>query len=208
MPANLTPAYRAAEARFRAGETMEDKLAALEEMYATILKHKGTEKLRADIKRRMAKLRGKEKQATAGKQTDVYHIVKRGARQIALIGPPNSGISALLARLTSGEGHLERGVISLLREADAVAIALDCSDDALLDHFEDIRAEILTKPAFVVANKIDVSGATENLDVLLDAYGDEFVIHPVSAETGEGIELLKELILELLGNGNGRELHA
>ena len=35
--------------------------------------------------------------------------------------------------------HTEGGVISLARNADAVAIVVDASDDALLDEIEEIR---------------------------------------------------------------------
>lgn len=102
MPANLTPDYLAAEERLREAQTDEEKLEALGEMYATIPKHKGTEHMRADIKRRMSKLREKERQASKkAKRPDEFHVPKEGAGQVALIGPPNSGKSALLARLTS-----------------------------------------------------------------------------------------------------------
>ena len=40
MPANLTPEYLEAERRFKAANTTEEKLAALEEMLATIPRHK------------------------------------------------------------------------------------------------------------------------------------------------------------------------
>jgi ribosome-interacting GTPase 1 len=63
MPANLTPQYRAADAKFKAARSAEEKRAALEEMLATIPKHKGTEKMRADLKRRMARLRQRRKPA-------------------------------------------------------------------------------------------------------------------------------------------------
>ena len=56
MPANLTPQYREAEERFRAAATREEKQVALREMMALLPKHKGTEKLQADIRRRMARL--------------------------------------------------------------------------------------------------------------------------------------------------------
>ena len=107
MPANLTPDYLAAEARFREAQTTEDKLAALDEMYATIPKHKGTEKMRADIKRRISKLREKEKQSgKKGKRFDEFHVEKQGAGQVVLLGPPNSGRSTLLSRLTSAEPQI------------------------------------------------------------------------------------------------------
>ncbi|NLY05973.1 MAG: GTP-binding protein HSR1, partial [Candidatus Atribacteria bacterium] len=55
MPANLTPQYREAEARYRSAKTPEEKFKALEEMLATIPKHKGTEKLQAEIKQKISK---------------------------------------------------------------------------------------------------------------------------------------------------------
>ena len=54
MPANLTPEFKKARERFQKASTPEEKLAALEEMLATIPKHKGTDKMQADIKRRIA----------------------------------------------------------------------------------------------------------------------------------------------------------
>ena len=57
MPANLTPDYERAEAKLRAATTDEERMSALREMFATIPKHKGTEKLQADIKHRISLLR-------------------------------------------------------------------------------------------------------------------------------------------------------
>src|SRR3989304_2216745 len=57
MPANLTPQYLDAEKRYRQAKQPTEKIRALEEMLAQIPKHKGTEKLQADIKRRIAKLK-------------------------------------------------------------------------------------------------------------------------------------------------------
>lgn len=102
MPANLPPDYHEAEQRFREAQTIEEKIAALKEMYAIIPKHKGTEKMRADIKRRLAKLRIEAQQKKkAGKKSDIYHIKKEGAGQAILVGPPNCGKSQLLASLTN-----------------------------------------------------------------------------------------------------------
>lgn len=103
MPANLTPQYLEAEAKFRAAQTTQEKLAALDEMFAVIPKHKGTEKMQADIKRRIAKLRQKEKSAGPTRRGLDLHVEKEGAGQIAIAGPPNSGKSLLLSRLTAAE---------------------------------------------------------------------------------------------------------
>ena len=100
MPANLTPMYRKAEEAFRQAKTTADKIAALEEMYATIPKHKGTEKMQADLKTRMSKLREAGEQHKAHGGVDLFHVEKHGAGQYVLIGLPNCGKSALVGALT------------------------------------------------------------------------------------------------------------
>lgn len=100
MPANLTPVYHAAEERYRQAKTKEEKIAALEEMLAVIPKHKGTDHLQADIKRRIAKLRDEGDEKGGAKSGDPFLIPKEGAGQVVLMGFPNTGKSALVGALT------------------------------------------------------------------------------------------------------------
>jgi ribosome-interacting GTPase 1 len=100
MPANLSPEYLQAEQRFKSAKTTEEKVEALEEMQATIPKHKGTEKMQADIKRRLAKLRTEQAKRPVSRAGLIHRVEKEGAGQVALVGPPNSGKSALVRRLT------------------------------------------------------------------------------------------------------------
>ncbi len=100
MPANLTPEYLEAERRFKAATTTEEKLGALEEMMATIPRHKGTEKMQADLKRRLSKLRTEQARKPVSRAGIIHRIDKEGAGQVALVGPPNSGKSMLVRQLT------------------------------------------------------------------------------------------------------------
>jgi len=100
MPANLTADYLAAEARYRAATTQQEKIAALEEMLATLPKHKGTEKLQADIKRRLSQVRKESQKKGVSHATPFYLVKREGAGQVALVGPPNSGKSQLVCALT------------------------------------------------------------------------------------------------------------
>jgi ribosome-interacting GTPase 1 len=102
MPANLTPIYHRAEERFRSSKTVEEKIDALEEMLRVVPKHKGTDGLQADIKARIAKLK-KQPPSKAGKATHSHVVPREGAGQVALVGPPNSGKSTLVAALTNAE---------------------------------------------------------------------------------------------------------
>lgn len=109
MPANLTPDYKAAEAAFKAARDPDERLHHLREMLRVIPKHKGTDHLQADLRKRIkelsAELAGPKKGgARTGPQTFVH---PEGAGQLALIGPPNVGKSALHARLTGSHAAAE-----------------------------------------------------------------------------------------------------
>jgi len=100
MPANLTPEYMQAESRFKSAKTTEEKVAAIEEMMATIPRHKGTEKMQADLKRRLSKLRAEQARRPASRIDIIHRVEKEGAGQVVLVGPPNSGKSMLVRQLT------------------------------------------------------------------------------------------------------------
>lgn len=101
MPTNLPPEYHRADERFRAARTTEEKISALEDLYGTIPKHKGTDKLRADVRRRLAKLREEsQSRKGGGRHESAFHVDREGAGQAAFVGPPNCGKSALLRALT------------------------------------------------------------------------------------------------------------
>jgi hypothetical protein len=103
MPANLTPQYLEADKRFKAARTLEEKIAVLEEMLSLIPKHKGTEHLQGDLKRRLAKLRGEAEQARRRRGGFSISVDREGAGQVVLVGPPNTGKSALLRSLTNAQ---------------------------------------------------------------------------------------------------------
>src|SRR3954454_23990427 len=101
MAANLTPQYLEAEAEYKKAQTAEDRLACLRKMYALLPKHKASEKLQAELK---TKIKHASDEAEADKHKKKggvsYKIPRQGAGQVALVGPPNSGKSRLLTRLT------------------------------------------------------------------------------------------------------------
>ena len=99
MPANLSPDYLEAEKQFKSASTPEDKLAALRRMLSTIPKHKGTDKLQGDIKKRIAKLK-QLVEAQVKKKGFSVTVEPEGAGQLTVVGPPNSGKSALVRALT------------------------------------------------------------------------------------------------------------
>jgi ribosome-interacting GTPase 1 len=102
MPTNLPPEYFEAEKRYRAAQSTAERIARLEELMGTIPKHKGTDKLRADYRRRLSKLRSAaQAKKGPGRQESVYRIDREGAGQAILVGPPNVGKSSLVDALTN-----------------------------------------------------------------------------------------------------------
>ncbi len=105
MPANLTPEYKAAEAAFRKARDPRERLERLREMLRVIPKHKGTDHLQGDIKRRVRELSEElERPKRGGARTGPALMIRpEGAAQIVLIGPQNVGKSSLHVRLTGSE---------------------------------------------------------------------------------------------------------
>lgn len=102
MPANLPPQYFEVEKRYRLSKTDDEKIACLREMLAIMPKHKGTEKLQAELKTKISKLKKLVvlKKRARAKRAQLYRIDREGVAQVTLLGPPNVGKSQLLASLT------------------------------------------------------------------------------------------------------------
>ena len=178
MPANLTPQYHDAEERFKRAAAHEEKLAALREMIALLPKHKGTEKLYADLKKRLAKLETEvEHAAHGGRRADPGHVRREGAGQWVLLGPPNAGKSSLLASLT--HAHPEIGEYPFTTRAPQPGMM----------PFEDVQVQLVDTPAVA-------EGHTEPYLVNLAHNADGvLLVLDVAADDGEAaVRLLRELL--------------
>jgi ribosome-interacting GTPase 1 len=141
MPANLTPQYLAAEQRFKEAKTLQEKVERLEEMLATIPKHKGTEKLQGDLKRRLAKLREEsDKKHGSSKGAYLYTVPREGAGQVLLVGAPNTGKSRLLSRLTKAAPEIADYPFTTQRPQPGMM------------HFEDIQIQLVDMPPVAAEN--------------------------------------------------------
>jgi small GTP-binding protein len=254
MPANLTPQYLEAEAEYKRAETAEERLTAIKKMWALLPKHKGTDKLQAELKAKMSEARDEaEQEKRHPKKGGVsYKIPKQGAGQYLLLGAPNAGKSQLVARLTRAtpevaaypfttrepvpgmmewqdvhvqlidtppitadfmEGYLS----SLVRAADAVLLVVDLGDDdgpfaaeAVLNRLASVKTVLGGEPkpdephgvehvrTMLVANKIDLPGAADRLEVVRELFGERFPVHVVSAEMRQGLEELRDAIYQFL----------
>jgi ribosome-interacting GTPase 1 len=179
MPANLTPQYREAEERFRNASSREEKLLALREMLAIIPKHKGTEKMQADLKRRLAKLEDEAAHPRKGgvQRHDPGHVPHEGAGQWVLLGAPNAGKSALVRALT--HAHPEVAPYPFTTRVPLSGMM----------HFEDVQVQLVDTPPVADQHQepymVNLAHNADGVLVLLDL-------------SGEGVEESLRAVLTIL----------
>jgi uncharacterized protein len=101
MPANLTPQYLKAEQAYRRASSPDEELECLQLMLRELPKHKGTDKLNAELKQKISKAKHELQQGkSTGRRTGGLRLPRQGAGRAVIIGAPNTGKSQLLASLT------------------------------------------------------------------------------------------------------------
>lgn len=245
MPANLTPQYHEAEAAYKSAKTVDEKIITLQNMLTVIPKHKGTEKIQADLKKRLASLKTKKQQKKQKNAYTPFTVEKQGAGQVVLVGFPNSGKSALVSALTKAKvkvaefpftttvpatgmmnfedvsiqlvdtppvttENIPPGFVGTMREGDLLLIVIDASTDESFEQLEGVFSLLEEKnllpskeqetdvapPFLIIANKADLKGSEENLEILHELYPDLEIL-PVSA-TGYNLEKMRRQIFNML----------
>ena len=107
MPANLPPQYFEAEKRYREAKEIPEKIKALESMLAIMPKHKGTDKLRGQLRSKVSKLRSEsEKKGRAERKGSIFIVKREGTAQVLLLGFPNVGKSQLVSALSNANAEV------------------------------------------------------------------------------------------------------
>lgn len=178
MPANLTPDYKAAEAAYRKAREPRERLEGLREMLRLIPKHKGTDHLQGDLKRRIKELSEEIEQPRKGGARGGPPLVIRpeGAAQLALIGPPNAGKSSLHARLTGSSAHVA-----------AYPFTTQYPEPGMMPH-EDVHLQLVDLPAVSPEHPVPwLASALQTADGCLLVVDPA---DPVCLEQVEGIHLM------------------
>jgi small GTP-binding protein len=156
MPANLPPEYYEAEKHYKEAQGTQQKIAALEALIATIPKHKGTDKLRADFRKRLSKLREAGDKSKKGGKGDLYNVQREGAAQICLMGFANAGKSSIVKALTNAEPMVGEFPMTTVMPLSGMM------------PFEDVLIQLVDLPPIgYEASDGWVSGILRNSDVIL-----------------------------------------
>jgi hypothetical protein len=165
MPINASPEYIAAQRKYEAANTIQDKIICLQEMISTAPSHKGAEKLHKELNARMKKLKEQlylDKKRKKGQRQSI--AVRKESFQLAIIGYPNSGKSTLLNKLTDAEAKV----------ADYPFTTIEPEIGML--EFEGAQLQVVEIPAIVenaAAEQAELMSVIMNADGLLLIYEDE-----------------------------------
>jgi uncharacterized protein len=114
--------------------------------------------------------------------------------------------------------YLEGYISGMTRAADAALLIVDLGDDdgpfaaeAVLERLAGTKTILTGRPpaessdpsihhtrTLLVANKIDLPGATDRLEVVRELFGERFSIHVIAAEHSTGLEELREAVYRFL----------
>ncbi len=192
MPANLPPEYYKLKHQLEAAKTDDERLQLMEEMLRITPKHKGTEKVISDLRRRIAKLRNAPDKK-GGTKRHSHHIPKQGAGQIVLLGTPNVGKSRILASFTNAKPEVSHTPFSTREPAIGMW------------HYDNIQFQFIDTPPmtadFVQPEILDLARNADMLLVVVNLGGDE-VLDEVDIVTSK----LGDAKIEIRGDINSAEV--
>jgi ribosome-interacting GTPase 1 len=114
--------------------------------------------------------------------------------------------------------YLESYLSGMVRAADAALLVVDLGDDdgpfaaeAVLERLAETKTVLVGQPpattedptvqhvkTLLIANKSDLPGAADRLEIVRELFGGRFPIHAVAAEPGTGLEQLRTTIYQAL----------
>jgi len=141
LPINLSPEALEAKEKYESATTLDEKISTLQKYISAVPKHKGTEKLLHNLKKRLVKLKAeRDRKKEIGKSSggrSEYNIKKEGAGQVVMVGFTNSGKSQLFNALSSSE----------IAKVDTYGFTTSRPEIAMIK-FEDIMIQLIELPAF------------------------------------------------------------
>lgn len=229
MPVNASPHYLKAEAEYLQAETTAQRIKCLQKMMVLSPKHKSSENLNAQLKRRLAKLKyTKEKEDKSGKSS--FKGIKKEDMQAILVGKTNSGKSSILNLLTNAEPKISEikftttepiiGMMPFLGtqiqlienpaiDSDFYNKGITHTADTILiiiENLDDISEiekflERADGKKILVFNKIDQLNENEKrkIEATLKSKFKKYDFVMISARTKENLEKLKEKIFTSFG---------
>ena len=157
MPANLTAMYLKAERDFRRASTPTEELQCLQVMLRELPKHKGTDKMQADLRSRISQAKSDIQAAkNVRKKGTGIRIPRQGAGRVVMLGGPNAGKSQFVSATTNANPTVGEYPFTTREPSFAMM------------PFEDIQIQLIDLPP-ITRDLMDIStaGIVRGADVCL-----------------------------------------
>jgi ribosome-interacting GTPase 1 len=184
MPTNLPPDAKNKWAEVEATQNPRLKLQRMQEFLSLVPQHKGTNKLRGQIKKKMSVLRREiqeRKQKRVGRGGPKFFVEKEGAAQVALLGTTNVGKSCLLSAVTNANVVISPAPYATREPVPAVM------------HFEDVQFQIVEAPAIMEGSSNGRAWGLQSLALARNADGIIIMVDLAHDAVGQLQLVLSEL---------------
>lgn len=181
MPTNLTVYAKKKWNEVVLAKTPQEKLEKLQEFLSLIPKHKGTEKLCAQTKTKIAQLRKEieeKKRQRKGRGGPRFFLEKEGAAQIVILGQTKSGRSSLLTSVTNAKTEVTDYPYTTLEPVPGML------------QFEDLQFQIVEAPALLEGSATGESWGQQTLGLARNADGIILMID-LQDDAGKQVETIQ-----------------
>ncbi|MBI4010570.1 MAG: TGS domain-containing protein [Candidatus Aenigmarchaeota archaeon] len=155
MPTNLPKEYFLIEKDYSRAKTLDEKIELLKKLISSVPKHKGTEHLLADLRKRLSKLKDElevrsRKSSSAKKEA----VRKSGDILVSILGLTQSGKSTLLKRLTNASVDIGSQPYTTKELATGVCF------------FEGVNVQFVEIPSFFRKKDMNIAHTSDLLLIL------------------------------------------
>ena len=172
MPSNISAEAKNKWAEIAACHSTPEKIKLMREFISLVPRHKGTEKLLGNVRRRIAVLEDeveKTKARRKGSRAGGFSVPKEGAGQIIVLGPTKVGRSSLLSKVTNAK--VEASPIPFATRKPAIGML----------PYQNVQFQLVEAPAVVEGSSQGKMGGsqvlglarnTDGLMLMVDLSGD------------------------------------
>jgi ribosome-interacting GTPase 1 len=184
MPTNLPHDAKDKWAEVEATRNPREKLQRMQEFLSLVPQHKGTLKLRGQVKKRIAIMRREmveKRQKRAGRGGPKFFIEREGAAQVALLGVTKSGKSCLLSAVTNAKIEVSPAPYTTREPVPSIM------------DFEDVQFQVVETPALMEGSANGRAWGLQTLALARNADGLILMVDLSSDPVGQ----LKLILVEL-----------
>ena len=170
MPANLSAEWYLVDEEYRKTKDLNKKIELLKKLISVTPKHKGTENLLADLRKKLSRLEDEveRKSRKAGRKTET--IKKTGDLLVSIIGLAQSGKSTLLKNLTNASVEVSNVPYTTKEPVTGVCF------------FEGVSIQLVEIPSFFLRKHMAIAHSSDLLLLLLREEKDSEKLYKILEE--------------------------